>query len=309
MYFVSFVPPKVIEFRDVRLFLGKVRAWLHRREGENSYVITTLPRADQPPDPTLRMFLVEQDKQIVAVGILSATGVLCLSWATPEAVGSLVDHAVRNQWKILGTCAPAHISRDLAQAISERTQQCFSLLRTERIFQITHPPARPIAQGHLEVARPADKLLVRRWFEGFVEETGFIGDVVRDPRAVDWLIDPRRLYLWKAPEPVAMAAWVAPATNSGSINYVYVPPEHRGKGFGKAVTAALAEQMLASGLRYCFIFADAGDARTNHVYHTLGANTVTDLQHFAISPHVTGKKCTTGEFPAGNPCPAASGQP
>lgn len=307
MYFVSFSLPKVIEYRDGRAFLARVRAWLHQREGENTYIISLLPRADQPCDPAVRLFAVEQDEAIVAAGILAGNGALCMTWAAPEAVNAVVGHALKNQWKIQGTCAPAHVSRELAHALCEHTKDCYSLIRTERVFQVTHvADSLPAAEGRLEIAHPADKPWVRQWFEAFIRDSGFKGDVAQDPRAVDWLIDPRRLYLWKAPEPVAMAAWVAPSINSGCINYVYVPPEQRGKGFGKAIIAALAGQMLASGLRYCFIFSDASDARSNHVYQSVGASGVADLHHFAIAPRVPGKVFPSGESPSGACCPVGS---
>ena len=65
---------------------------------------------------------------------------------------------------------------------------------------------------------------------------------------------------------------------------MYTPPEFRGQGYGKAVTAALGAQMLASGLRYCFILTDIDDVRSNAIYQKIGGRTVAEFMRATIQP-------------------------
>jgi len=282
VYVVTFSPPRLIEFRDLGAFSARVRIWLHQREGENTYLIGKLRDQDPKVDSSVRLFLVEQENAIVAAGIRASNGCLYLTWASPEAVKVVIEHITSKHWAVAAVCAPVHIASDIASRLAERDKSQQTLIRTERVFQLSQVSHPLPEEGRLEVAHASDKPFIREWFKAFVEESEFYGDVARDPRAVDWLIDPRRMYLWKSPGPVSMAAWVAPTMYSGAINYVYVPDEHRGRGFAKAVTAALAQQMLASGLRYCLILADAGDARINRLYQSIGAHAVGDLAYFTL---------------------------
>jgi predicted GNAT family acetyltransferase len=96
------------------------------------------------------------------------------------------------------------------------------------------------------------------------------------------LVSTRRLYVWKDPQPVAMAAWVCPTPHGGCINFVYTPPEFRGKGHGTAVVAALARHLFANGTRFCFILTDPADHRTNHIYQKVGARTLCELARCTI---------------------------
>jgi len=85
---------------------------------------------------------------------------------------------------------------------------------------------------------------------------------------------------------VSMAGWVCPTANGASISFVYTPPELRGRGYGKAVTAALAGQMLAGGLKFISIRADTDDAQTNAMYQGIGAQTVGEFMRCTIGPPV-----------------------
>jgi predicted GNAT family acetyltransferase len=134
--------------------------------------------------------------------------------------------------------------------------------------------------------------MVKEWVAEFVEDANFeLGRRSLDD-VVDALVAPRLLYLWKSPDPVSMAAWVAPTQHGASINFVYTPPEFRGQGYGKAVSAALGAQMLASGLKFCFILTDIGDQRSNAVYQSIGARTLCEFLRCTIRPKVSAPKIT-----------------
>ena len=102
--------------------------------------------------------------------------------------------------------------------------------------------------GHLEPATTAHRDLVAAWIQGFIRDTDYA------ERRVDFMTDvllrQRHLYFWMDPHPVAMAAWVMPTPHGACINFVYAPPELRGRGYGKSVVRALARQMLDSGLEF-----------------------------------------------------------
>ena len=71
-------------------------------------------------------------------------------------------------------------------------------------------------------------------------------------------------------EPVAQAAARAVVAGMSRIGPVYTPPEHRGRGYAAAVTAAAARWALGSGARHVLLYTDLANPTTNRLYPRLG---------------------------------------
>jgi GNAT superfamily N-acetyltransferase len=288
MYFVQFNAPRVMSFTDPKAFDQRARKWLSIREGENNYFLGLLPEViNRGPKPGLNFFTVEEENMILAAGVCLPRRALCMSWATHEVIDTVVDFMCDAKWQIQHIHGPGHVAGYLGRLYAQRTGQRAELGRAERVYQLARNYYALPSQGHLEVATPDDRPLVREWVQGFIEEAAFEMEGRTLDSVVDALIGPRIVYLWKCPKPVSMAAWVAPTPHGASINFVYTPPECRGQGYGKAVSAALGSQMLASGLRYCFILTDVNDARTNALYQSIGARTLCEFMRCSIHPRDT----------------------
>ena len=54
------------------------------------------------------------------------------------------------------------------------------------------------------------------------------------------------------------------------IGPVYTPPEHRGRGYAAAVTAAAARWALGRGARHVLLYTDLANPTTNRLYPRLG---------------------------------------
>jgi uncharacterized protein len=285
MYFVNFNAPRIVVFDDPRAFERRAMRWLSIREGENSYFLGLLPQlVTGGVVPGQNFFTVEEDNNLVAAGVVMRTRSLCMTWATHEVLETLVDHICKAQWNIQHIHAPGHVAGYLGHLYAQRTGQRSELGRAERVYQLARNYYALPGEGHLVVATPDDRPLAREWIAGFIEEADFELESHSLDSVLDTLISSRVLYFWKSPEPVSMAAWVAPTPHGASINFVYTPPEFRGQGYGKAVSAALGAQMLASGLRYCFILTDVSDPRTNAMYQSIGARTLCEFMRCSILP-------------------------
>lgn len=287
MYFVQFNTPKVICYADPKAFERRAKRWLSLREGENIYLWGILQDLmSKSPAAQQAYFTVEEDQMILAAGILN-NGILCMTWAPHEVFQVVAEFAVNNRWAVSHVAAPATTAYYVAKAYAERTGQRLEIDRGERIYQLARNKYEVPAQGRLEVATAQDRPWVREWVQGFIEEAQYETAGRGVDEIVEALVGPRLLYLWKSPQPVSMAAWVTPTPNGASINFVYTPPEYRGQGYGKAVSAALGAQMLASGLKYCFILTDVEDQRSNGVYQSIGARTLCEFSRCMICPKVT----------------------
>jgi ribosomal protein S18 acetylase RimI-like enzyme len=288
MYFVQFNTPSVVPFLDPKAFEKRVKRWMTVREGENSYFLSRMPEIVSPKADVC-CFTVEEDRLILAAGVYY-NNILLTTWATHDVCDLIAAHACDHRWKVLNVCAPGHVSYFVAKAYADRTRHIAEVDRGERIYQLTHATYELPKQGHLVAATEQDRPLVCQWVQGFIEEAQFEagGHSAADLTAT--LIGQRMLYLWKSPQPVSMAAWVSPTPNGASLNFVYTPPEFRGQGYGKAVCAGLAAQMLASGLKYCFILTDIHDDRTNGLYQAIGARTLCEFLRCNVRPQVAAAK-------------------
>jgi predicted GNAT family acetyltransferase len=308
MYFIQFTTLRAVEYVNPIDFDKRIRKWLLLREGENTYLLEQLVRIVEEfgrtrLQPTARMFTVEDEGAgqgggqgggggggVVAAGVLLAAspgqgGCFCMSWATEEIAEALIAYMLKAGCRLSSVYAPGHISSRFAERWAQQTGQSVDYGRSERVYQVSRVTHVPPASGRLALATAADQAFLIPWIRGFIDEASKETDNSPRDTMLARLIERCQLYLWHNPAPVAMAVWVR-TESQNSINFVYVPPIHRGQGHAKAVTAALAMHILASGHRSCFILTDTHDELTNHLYRSIGGYPVTDLL-----------RCTLGDLP------------
>ena len=196
--------------------------------------------------------------------------VLSPGWRDPSILGkALVDLPT-----VAGLGGPVETVEQLVDLLG-RAPATRTVERLYRLITLD-PPA-----GVIGTARPAtewDTDLVAGWLEPYMVET-FAAvpaeyDVQKQAAAV---IGYSRTWLWLAPsgEPVSMAARRPPAAGVSRIGPVYTPPEHRGHGYGSAVTACAASDILDSGA-VPVLYADRGNPTSNKIYRAIGFRPVVD---------------------------------
>jgi uncharacterized protein len=126
-------------------------------------------------------------------------------------------------------------------------------------------------------ARPAgedDRALLRAWLHDFEREA--IPHMTPDPAQHERVIEARLtrddagFLVWEDDGPVSLAGFGGTTPNWARIGPVYTPPEHRGRGYGSAVTAAVTRDRLAAGSRFCFLYTDLANPISNKIYEALG---------------------------------------
>ncbi|MEI8196130.1 MAG: GNAT family N-acetyltransferase [Phycisphaerae bacterium] len=301
IYDVQFPSLRFVEFPNARAFQIRVGPWMTLREGENCHLLGLLPdlAAANGSDAKPRFLAVQDRDEVVAAAVLFPSGSMVATWATREIIDVLLQGLASTNSLLNGVYAPGHVSKLIAKLWAQRTGQEFVLDREERLYQLAYPTHTPAAEGRLEVATPADRDLALAWTERFSREVKLETGSSTVTEQVDELIKQQCLYLWKQPEPVAMAAWVCQTPHGGCINFVYTPPEARGRGHGKDVTTALGQRMLQAGNRFCFILTDCDDPRTNALYQRIGGRTLCEFVRCKIEPAKNGTQSQA----------AASGKP
>ncbi|MDP9101596.1 MAG: GNAT family N-acetyltransferase [Actinomycetota bacterium] len=257
---------------------------LRRDPVAHTIALTVLDGAKRVDDAVVFGYWTDDDGQV--------TGAVSRTPGFPWLIAELPDRSVRQLAERVAHDAPAALvagRADVAAHLAIQVAACSGavvrLRSVERLYRLSTlvPPFHP--GGAPRVAETGDVPLLVPWFAAFQDEAGV---VARDPeplvreRVRDGLIT-----LWEHTSgPVSLAGQVAPACGVARIGPVYTPPEHRGRGYGAAVTAAAVQRALGDAADVV-LFTDLTNATSNALYARLGFVPVHDRAIFAFDTAAT----------------------
>ena len=213
-----------------------------------------------------------QDRQgVVGAALRTAPHHLVVGPMPLPAARALGDHLRLLRQPLPGINGPA----DVVHAVAERLGHPVVVRMRDvlRVLDDLIDPPEPA--GAWRRADSADLDLVTAWQEVFLREVGLPLHLPDETTMRMWL---QRLWLWEeGGVPVAMAGHAnvvsTPGGSVGRIGPVYTVPDARGRGFGAAITAVVARELLAQGAAV-MLYADANNATSNGVYERLGFRAV-----------------------------------
>jgi len=198
--------------------------------------------------------------------------------AMDGAVASaLADELVPARPDLPGIAAPEDTAWSFAGAWRERAGRDATVRRRERLFrlgQLSWPDPRP--DGAARLADGGDRDLLQDWLSWFGTETE-----LASARDFSQTIASRLSYggftLWQAGGiPVSLAGQSRAVDGMVRIGPVYTPPEHRGRGYSGAVTAAVSQSAVAAGIGEVLLYTDLANPVSNALYRRLGYQPVED---------------------------------
>lgn len=71
--------------------------------------------------------------------------------------------------------------------------------------------------------------------------------------------------------------------HGSSVNFVYTPPEKRGKAYAQTNAANLCRMILASGKGFCTLFVDKANPVSNRVYCKIGFRAVEECCDYRVT--------------------------
>jgi hypothetical protein len=271
---------------DPQTFYDRALPFLARAEAEHNLIIGLTQRLIENPDyydEPAYMALITAGDEIVAVALRTPPHNLILSNCEHSGVVPVVAADVRSLYgTIPGLVAEATLARTFASHWQDLTGSPCRLGLHERIYQleqVTPPAAVP---GSLRLARPEDRALLIGWVHDFQVEA--LGEEP-DPEQMEKLVDDalratvlRRFFVWDVEgTAVTLAGTNRPTPSGMTIGPVYTPPDLRRKGYATACTAAVSQQMLDEGRRYCFLYTDLGNPTSNSIYMKIGYKPICDV--------------------------------
>ena len=272
--------------RDPAEFLDRA-AVLLADEPRNNLILglATVLRDEPSVYSEFSLWLVVDGAGVVGSALRTPPHGLMLGPASPAAVTALVGAITDDLPGAVGVVPEIDTFAEVwAEARGVRAEVRFAqgIYALERLLEPEGIPGAP---------RPAtdeDVELLRAWLVAFAHEA--LHDDEPDQERIERTIRQRLgrggsgFVLWEDGEPVSLAGSGSDTPSGARVGPVYTPPEHRGRGYGSAVTAAVTRERLAAGRRFCFLYTDLANPTSNKIYVDLGYERVGESRELVFLP-------------------------
>jgi predicted GNAT family acetyltransferase len=269
----------VRRFTEPKAFLARAESFLRAAEVENALILGICRSARF--DDSCYLATVEEDHAVVACALRTPPHSALLTRADHEALDLLAADLADKYPGLSAVVGPEPAVGDFARLWAARSGSAAELAVRMRVFEarrVVQPP-RPV--GSFRAATDADLPTMTRWTAAFIGETGLDNpsdpqDVARERIGVD------SLFVWEDARPVSMAAWAGRAGSIVRVNYVYTPPELRGRGYASACVASLTQRLIDEGHALCSLYTDLSNPTSNKIYQAIGYRPVCDAAEYHL---------------------------
>jgi hypothetical protein len=269
-------------------FLEHAGAYLAAREAEHNLILGISSRLRNTPlmygEPPY-LAVVEDEGKVVAAALRTPPHNLVLSEIDrSEAIEPLVSDVSGLYGGVPGVVGPKGVVAEFVAAWEAATGAQGRCAIEQRVFRAESVDPPQGVSGHLRPYESDDFDVAVRWMDEFVAEA-----LSRpEPESSAEFVKRREadpdggLVVWEDGGPVCLAGFGGLTPNGIRIGPVYTPPDQRRHGYGSALTAALTQQLLEGGRRFCFLFTDLANPASNSIYQRIGYRAVSDVDLWAF---------------------------
>jgi GNAT superfamily N-acetyltransferase len=268
---------------DVASYLASAGEFLRSRPAEHSVLLTVAEavRSGGPgtfgDDPPLFGWYIPGGGPVTAACLHTPPYPVALT-AMPEVAAAALARSLADGGRTVAAVGgPPGPAWAFAAAWQRQTGQPAQVGRHERLYRLGDlVPPDPAPAGQARVAAATDTALLLAWLTAFHREVDPAGGPVRQAM-VDERISYGGFTVWETGDgPVSLAGRTRAVAGQTRIGPVYTPPEHRGRGYGGAVTTVVSQQALATGVAEVLLYTDLANPTSNALYQRLGYQPVTD---------------------------------
>jgi ribosomal protein S18 acetylase RimI-like enzyme len=267
---------KLREHAGAREFLAAAAPVLEADEARHNlgYGICSTLIESPGTYPRFHLWTVEADEGVAGAAMMTPPHNLWLARPADSAVLELLARELAARGIGLPGVTAAQPEVDAFAAEWQRLKGVGRrLLHAQGIYAVSDVRMPTNVPGALRNATADDRRLLIDWWRAFIAEALHEGGPETDAEeAID-----RRLVagvgglgIWDDGTAVSFAGYGGETPNGVRIGPVYTPPEHRRRGYGSALTAALSRRLLGEGRRYCFLYTDLANPTANRIYRAIG---------------------------------------
>jgi uncharacterized protein len=232
-------------------------------------------------DDSCYLATVEEGGSVVACAIRTPPHSALLTRADRRALELLVTDLADRYGDLPAVAGPEPAAGDFAALWSALRGAAAEPAMAMRVFEATEVIRPPTPAGRFRVATEADLPTAARWTAAFIEEAG-LGDPSDPEDIARERIREGGLFVWDDAGPVSMASWAGRTGRIVRVNFVYTPPEHRGRGFASACVASLTQHLLDEGCARCCLYTDLANPTSNKIYQAIGYRAVCDAAEYDL---------------------------
>ena len=228
--------------------------------------------------------VAREEDDVVGCAMRTAPWPVSLSPMSHHVAAAVGRALLEHEPQLDELAGPADVVRAVVAALGDPS---YTIASTDvaRVLGSPVPPRHP-CPGRARPARAEDAEALTAWMIAFADEAGLPSHDARP--SVELMLADDRLLVWEVGDiPVAMAGHAptvdTPSGRVGRIGPVYTTREHRRRGFGAAVTYALARR-LRQIRATVMLFTDAENPDSNSVYSALGFDAVAEVVHVRLAP-------------------------
>jgi uncharacterized protein len=270
---------------DPATFKSIAGPFLAANEAENNVAIgiTDALIAGRDYGPTY-FGVVREGERVVGVAMRAGLYLIVATGTRDDTLPLIVDDAIRATPDAPGIVGAKDLAKRAVALWTERTGQRAHVQMAERIYRLSRViPPRPVS-GRMRAATFADLDRVSSWFHAFVVESQPWFDDSPEAARVNaerW-IRSGLFRVWDDDGVVSMAGSSGQTQHGIRVGAVYTPPEKRRRGYASALVAALSQEQLDAGRRFCFLYTDLANPTSNKIYLDIGYQPVIDVDQYAF---------------------------
>jgi RimJ/RimL family protein N-acetyltransferase len=270
-------------------FLERAGPLLYADEARHNLILALAGVLRNRPEvyPVFGLWVVEENDRPLAAALITPPFNLVLADAADERALSPLAAAV---WES-GLPVPGVVgNRPTVDRFNEAWAPLAAvaprLHMRQGVFALERVTPPRVAFGAARPILPADRALVLDWLDAFwVEALPESPQRERVERMVDHRLDPRTddagFWLWEDEGAVVSLVGYGGATSGGiRLGPVYTPPEHRRRGYGASLVAAVSSWLLAHGRRRCYLYTDLANPTSNAIYRRIGYRQVAESAEY-----------------------------
>ena len=283
MNFVSF-------FSDTQPFLEKALDELSRDETRNNLILGLALRLREDPhaytDQTPLIAIVSDEQEKIGAMAIMTPPFPMIVQSEPlnvAALESLADTLISGGWKLSGVNGVTDESDAFAQIWRKKTGHEVRLLKTLRAYELRNVQDLDYPVGKMRVAEERDAQKSADMLSAMQEELKLEGSSSATFEGALRNIHLKRTFFWVVDgEVVSITMAVRPQIKGICISGVYTPPEHRQRGYARALVAQVSKEMLSRGFELTNLFTDLSNPSSNKIYQEIGYKPVCDYHQYSF---------------------------
>ena len=277
-------------FSDTQPFLEKALDELSKDETRNNLILGLALRLREDPhaytDQTPLIAIVSDEQEKIGAMAIMTPPFPMIVQSEPlnvAALESLADTLISGGWKLSGVNGVTDESDAFAQIWRKKTGHEVRLLKTLRAYELRNVQDLDYPVGKIRVAEERDAQKAADMLSAMQEELKLVGSNSATFEGALISIHLKRTFFWVVDgEVVSTTISVRPQIKGICISGVYTPPEHRQRGYARALVAQVSKEMLSRGFELTNLFTDLSNPTSNKIYQEIGYKPVCDYHQYSF---------------------------